>query len=231
MVAETNTAQSVTTSYSYDPYGTTVQSGSNTGNSQQYTGRENDGTGLYYYRARYYNAAVARFISEDPLRWRSGQANNYAYVAGRPLSFRDPTGLCADPTHNYTVTRDVDCSAANAFALLLTLENTSAPGSPGGNDDITVECLPSLLGSTLGGYTNCITQFVNGDTLTITNVTQPGHLFDPGTVTITVVPTGDNTSTITVVGEGNGDYSLLNEVLGWLFFTRSLANIDALCGP
>jgi RHS repeat-associated protein len=60
--------------------------------SQQYTGRENDGTGLMYYRARYYHAGCARFISEDPIGWASGQTNNYAYVGGDPVSFTDPSG-------------------------------------------------------------------------------------------------------------------------------------------
>jgi YD repeat-containing protein len=39
--------------HTYEPFGTTTTTGS-TGNAFQYTGRENDGTGLYYYRARYY---------------------------------------------------------------------------------------------------------------------------------------------------------------------------------
>ncbi|MCI0417646.1 MAG: RHS repeat-associated core domain-containing protein, partial [Acidobacteria bacterium] len=41
------------------------------GNSAQFTGRENDGTGLYYYRARYYHPTLQRFISEDPLASQS----------------------------------------------------------------------------------------------------------------------------------------------------------------
>jgi uncharacterized protein RhaS with RHS repeats len=47
-----------------------------------------------YYRARYYHAGCARFISEDPIGWASGQTNNYAYVGGDPVSFTDPSGLC-----------------------------------------------------------------------------------------------------------------------------------------
>jgi len=39
-------------------------------NPFQYSGRENDGTGLYYYRARYYHPKLMRFVSEDPLRGR-----------------------------------------------------------------------------------------------------------------------------------------------------------------
>jgi RHS repeat-associated protein len=77
-------------------YGQTTQttlSGTPSDNSQQYTGRENDGTGLMYYRARYYAPASSRFISEDPIGWSSGQTNNYAYVSGNPVSLIDPTGL------------------------------------------------------------------------------------------------------------------------------------------
>ena len=71
VLAETNSAEAQTTTYSYDPYGGTVLSGTNTGNSQQFTARENDGTGLYYFRARYYNPATGRFISEDPIGFRA----------------------------------------------------------------------------------------------------------------------------------------------------------------
>ena len=92
VIGETNSAQTVTTSFAFEPYGTTTQSGTSTGNSQQYTGRENDGTGLYYYRARYYNPSTSRFISEDPIGFRGG-TNIYAYTNGNPISYRDPLGL------------------------------------------------------------------------------------------------------------------------------------------
>ena len=92
IIGETNGAQTVTTNYSYDPYGATTQSGTSTGNVQQYTGRENDGSGLYYFRARYYNSQYGRFLSEDPIGWNSGPANNYAYVGGDQILRRDPFG-------------------------------------------------------------------------------------------------------------------------------------------
>jgi RHS repeat-associated protein len=82
--------------YTYEPYGRTTADATN-GNTQQYTGRENDNPGnaggLYYYRARYYMPGCARFISEDPIGWASGQTNNYSYVGGNPISRIDPTGL------------------------------------------------------------------------------------------------------------------------------------------
>ncbi|CAE6767372.1 hypothetical protein R69888_03704 [Paraburkholderia haematera] len=48
---------------------------------------------LYYYRNRYYSPATARFISEDPIGWASGQTNAYAYVGGNPVQLNDPFGL------------------------------------------------------------------------------------------------------------------------------------------
>jgi RHS repeat-associated protein len=83
--------------FAYEPYGVTTADAA-TDFSQQYTGRENDNpgnaNGLYYYRARYYMPGCGRFISEDPIGWASGQANNYAYVGGDPISYTDPSGLC-----------------------------------------------------------------------------------------------------------------------------------------
>ena len=49
--------------YAYSPYGESTMLGPDPGNPLQYTGRENDGTGLYYSRARYYDAVLKRFAS------------------------------------------------------------------------------------------------------------------------------------------------------------------------
>jgi RHS repeat-associated protein len=59
-------------------FGSTTISGSSW-NALQYTGRENDGTGLYYYRARYFSPILQRFISEDPIGFEGG-IDLYAYV-------------------------------------------------------------------------------------------------------------------------------------------------------
>ena len=58
-----------------------------------YTGRELDSeTGLYYYRARYYDSKVGRFISEDPIGFSAGDTNLYRYVGNNSPNYTDPTG-------------------------------------------------------------------------------------------------------------------------------------------
>jgi RHS repeat-associated protein len=61
-------------------------------NAAQFTGRENDGSGLYYYRARFYHPGLQRFISEDPLGFGGG-LNAFAYAGNVPTMFSDPLGL------------------------------------------------------------------------------------------------------------------------------------------
>jgi hypothetical protein len=48
-----------------------------------------------YYRARYYDPGVGRFISEDPIGFDGGDTNLYRYVGNSPLNFIDPFGLFA----------------------------------------------------------------------------------------------------------------------------------------
>jgi RHS repeat-associated protein len=90
-VALADTAGSPTTTYTYAPFGETSVAGPPSANAVQYTGRENDGTGLYYYRARYYDPIQSRFISEDPIGLAGG-INAYSYVLNDPVIFVDPLG-------------------------------------------------------------------------------------------------------------------------------------------
>src|SRR5206468_659042 len=53
-LALSNASGAVATSYSYEAFGKTTITGASS-NPFQYTGREDDGTGLFYYRARFYN--------------------------------------------------------------------------------------------------------------------------------------------------------------------------------
>ncbi len=92
-LALTNSTGNVTTQYGYDPFGNTASYGSISGNTFQYTGRENDSNGLYFYRARYYNPTLHRFISPDPLGFSGLSPNLYEYTFDSPTNFVDPSGL------------------------------------------------------------------------------------------------------------------------------------------
>jgi RHS repeat-associated protein len=86
-IALVDSSGNLVTQYSYDPFGNTIVSGSANSNTSQYTGRENEGNGLYFYRARYYSPLLGRFVSEDPLGFGGGGPNLYAYVGNDPALF------------------------------------------------------------------------------------------------------------------------------------------------
>jgi RHS repeat-associated protein len=81
-----------TQSVKYSAFGTVQSSTGASPNRQKYTGREDDGTGLMYYRARMYDPVIGRFVSEDPLGFEAGDVNFYAYVANNPVNANDPSG-------------------------------------------------------------------------------------------------------------------------------------------
>lgn len=72
---------------------------------RKFIGQEFDsGTGLNYLNARYYNAAIGKFTSQDPIFWNFDQAwladpqnqNSYAYARNNPIVGSDPSGLKAE---------------------------------------------------------------------------------------------------------------------------------------
>jgi len=93
------------------------------------TGREWDKeTGLYYYRARYYDPMEGRFISKDPIGIVGG-INLYSYVSGNPINKTDPLALFENPftywrdfsrgvtdfTRNYGDMRDANTIGADKY--------------------------------------------------------------------------------------------------------------------
>ena len=87
----TGTSGTLTKSITYDSFGVLSDP---TISGYTYTGREWDAeAGLYYYRARYYDPTVGRFIERDPISFAGGDVNLYGYVQNNPINWIDPLGL------------------------------------------------------------------------------------------------------------------------------------------
>jgi RHS repeat-associated protein len=86
-----NSSASITDTYTFDSFGKLTASTGTTVNPFRYTARESDAeTGLYFYRARYYDPSAGRFLSEDPVQ---SAGSPYPYVDNDPADYVDPTGL------------------------------------------------------------------------------------------------------------------------------------------
>ena len=100
VIALADDSGSVVESYEYDAYGNTKvfnASGvelteSAVGNRYGFQGREIDwDTGLYYFRARWYNPDTGRWLSKDPIGIAGG-LNQYVAFGNNPVNFTDPMG-------------------------------------------------------------------------------------------------------------------------------------------
>ena len=94
IVRHTSAVATITETIAYDAWGSPQA-----GNPIPYafTGREwDEASGMYYYRARWYDARDARFRSEDPIGFEGGW-NLTAYAFGQPTRFLDPSGLAVRP--------------------------------------------------------------------------------------------------------------------------------------
>jgi len=97
----------VTKTYVYDAFGNELNPNPTDANPLRYAGEYYDAeTGTYYLRARYYDAAIGRFIGEDALQ---DGLNWYVYCANNPIMFIDPSGnsgILADGS--YYITHPLD---------------------------------------------------------------------------------------------------------------------------
>ena len=114
-------AGALANTYTYDSFGNTTTSTGTVRNYFQYTAREFDPeTTLYYYRSRYFDQTLGRFISEDQSDEGSlyDALNLYMYVQNNPANNVDPFG-------KYTLKPGVPPPSAAVAALLDCIEALS----------------------------------------------------------------------------------------------------------
>jgi len=122
--------------YTFDSFGRQTASSGSLTNPFRYTGREFDTeTSLYFYRARYYDPNVGRFISEDPTGFDGGDVNVYRYSFNQPVLLIDPSGLTVTCSYNQ-VSGGLTCTDDTTGQLVV---NTI--GYSGGNGGRCSECV------------------------------------------------------------------------------------------
>jgi len=92
----TNRTEQITDTYTYDAFGLLLNRSGATENNYMYTGEQYDpNVGFYYLRARYYNQANGRFLTQDT--WPGNvfepiSLHKYLYCEGNPINNWDPSG-------------------------------------------------------------------------------------------------------------------------------------------
>jgi RHS repeat-associated protein len=95
-IALTDDAADQADFYQYDAWGNPLDSAEHPLNRFRYTGQEEDDTGLYYLRARYYGPRLGRFGSRDPVMGSECDPrtlHRYSYCKADPGNRVDPAGL------------------------------------------------------------------------------------------------------------------------------------------
>jgi RHS repeat-associated protein len=98
-IAMTDGTGQIVNQYSYGPYGERLNMVEGTPNPFGYVGRYGvmeEGNGLKFMRARYYDETTGRFLNEDLIQGyitKPQSLNRYAYVRNNPINWIDPPGL------------------------------------------------------------------------------------------------------------------------------------------
>jgi RHS repeat-associated protein len=110
----------VVATYEYDAFGAIRSQSGSQPNEFRFTGKQwDDSTALEYLRARYYDPAIGRFLSQDPFRGLGmvpQSLNRYPYVLNNPLLYRDPYGYWPSLGDIVDKAKDVAGAAAEGVA-------------------------------------------------------------------------------------------------------------------
>jgi len=137
----------------YDAFGALRSASGGFENDLAFTGRVRDTTGLLYYRARFYDPALGRFLNPDPIRFEGG-INFYAYANNNPTTLTDPTGevipIALVAALPYVVGAVVGAATAVGSELIVNPEAT-------GGELLTAGALGATLGVASGGLGSAVT--------------------------------------------------------------------------
>jgi len=132
----TDGSGNTTATFAYDVFGE-LRPPSSPANQWLFTGEQRDpDSGLYYLRTRYYDPAIGRFLSQDPLP----SGNLYAYAGNNPTNFTDPTGL--QGTDDAAVAACATAAAYGGAAAAAGSETIVVPVGAGGA--VTAVCVGAL---------------------------------------------------------------------------------------
>src|SRR3990167_7271384 len=116
-------------------------------------------SGLYYYRSRYYDPKIGRFLQEDPeqpgqVRVQGGRVvvikpsapslvsqrlNPYVYVSNNPINLVDPYGLLERGTKQWSEAKAIAESNLGEKLEQARAQNLECPAIPGGTADESKE--------------------------------------------------------------------------------------------
>jgi RHS repeat-associated protein len=91
--ALTDDTGALVATYSYGPFGALTSHTGTADTLLRWSAQVEDGGGLYYLRARYYDPSTAQFLTRDPIEQLTEEP--YQYANNDPLDLTDPTGLCS----------------------------------------------------------------------------------------------------------------------------------------
>lgn len=135
-VATTDQTSSINAQFLYEPFGLTSSTSSY---PFRFTGRVQASGTLNYHRRRFYDTAMGRFISEDPIGIRGG-IDIYSYARNNPLRFKDGRGLAPADTFGVGVSdfpvsgseplRPPDSDSSGQFSIQVSTSVLFSSGPP-----------------------------------------------------------------------------------------------------
>ncbi|WP_199332029.1 Calx-beta domain-containing protein [Anabaena lutea] len=119
--------------YSYLPFGEDLTKVEGVANPFEYVGQwgvMDEGNGLDFMRARFYDSGLGRFTAVDPIGFNGGDTNFYRYVSNNPLIYFDPAGENAA-----IIAAAISAVGAIAVAIINNLSRPSSNGGTGSNNN------------------------------------------------------------------------------------------------